>query len=65
MINITIFSKTNISIENQEYNIESMEDMVNFLTALIDKTQFSGERFCLETATIVENKVFFKTIKRW
>ena len=67
MINIAVYSNSNVSIENTEYHIDSQEDMVNFIKALLDKAYYAGERLCLEAATINESegKVYFKEIDRW
>lgn len=67
MVNITVWSKNSINIENKNYGIDTMENTVNFLIALIDKIKFSGETICLQTARIDESKgeALFKTVTRW
>ncbi len=67
MININVFSNTNVDIESKEYNIETQEDMIKFIKDLIDRVEYGGERICLEQATIDTEKgvVGYTTIERW
>lgn len=67
MINVVVYSSSNVEIEREEFHIESQDDMVKFLKTLLDKVYYSGERICLETATIDNNKgsVSFQEIDRW
>lgn len=65
MININVFSSTNVDIERQEYNIWNQEQMIKFIKDLLDKAYYGGEQLCLEKATIVEDEVIFEEIERW
>ncbi len=67
MINISVFSVKNISIETTEYNIESQESMIKFLKELLDKIYYGGERVCLEKADINTEKglVNYTEVERW
>lgn len=67
MINIVVWSHTNLDIENKSYSITNQGDMVIFLKDLMDKVYYSGERVCLESARIdkEQGKAFFTEIERW
>jgi hypothetical protein len=65
MINISVFSNENVSIENTEYHITNQAGMIKFLSELLNKVYYGGERICLEKADIVENKVNYTEINRW
>lgn len=65
MISVSIFSHRNLSLDNVEYIINNSKDMERFLTDLITKIKYGGERICLENATIHGNLVDFTEIKRW
>lgn len=70
MINITVFSNQNISLEEREFIIDSQNQMIEFLRELIKRIKFSGEIVCVEQATITEHPtgsptVIFKEIERW
>lgn len=67
MINITVYSHTNVDIENVNYLITNQADMVNFLKQLIDKVKYGGETICLEKAKTnsKEGKTNFTEIERW
>jgi hypothetical protein len=56
MVNISVFSNTCFTIENIEYNLDSQEKAIQFLLDLLNKIHYSGEKICLEKATIIENE---------
>lgn len=67
MINIVVWSKRLVDIENKSYDLNNQEDMTTFLLALLDKVHYSGESTCLETATfnIDKAKAEYTEIQRW
>lgn len=70
MININVFSKSCVVIENTEFNIENQQDMIKFLEELLNKAFYSGEKLCIEEATIVSNGIntpitLYRFIKEW
>ena len=52
MKNINVFSHSNVDIDSQEYNILTQDDMIKFLTDLLNACYYGGECVCLEKATI-------------
>lgn len=67
MINIVVWSDKNIEIESNKYHIETHDDMIALIKAILDKAYYSGERLCLEKADIdsEQGKAFFQEIERW
>jgi len=65
MVNIVVFSQTNVSIENQDYVLTTQQEMLKFLEDLLNKAYYAGEKICLESAHIEENKVIYHWIDEW
>lgn len=65
MINITVYRHDYVELEEQQYEILTQEDMIVFLHTLINKIKYGGEKVCLETANVFEDKVSFTDIDRW
>lgn len=67
MINIEVYSHTNIDIEDKSYSITNQGDMIVFLKDLLDKVYYGGETICLESIRIdnEKGKSIFTEIGRW
>lgn len=65
MINISVWSNTYIEIDSIKYEIETKEDLIRFIGTILDKVHYSGERICLESVEIKDNKNIFVEINRW
>jgi len=70
MISIYVFSKSLVTIDSTDHSILDKDEMISFLRILLDKVAFSGERFCLESADIVDKPgdlptVKYTEVKRW
>lgn len=71
MINIEVFSKSNVQIESKEWNIETQEQMIAFLTSVLNSAYYTGETIGLFKADIVKNhegdcpRVEYTEINRW
>lgn len=70
MISVIVWSHNCVTLEEKDYIINSREDMITFLTDLIYKTHYGGERICLEFARIDDSgpgtpTVLFTEIKRF
>lgn len=70
MKNITIFSHQMIALDSKDYSIKDREEMIVFLTALLDAVVYGDGTVILEKATVVDEgytspQVKFKSLGKW
>lgn len=65
MVNINVLSRSHVEIENEKFDVNSKQDLIELIKAILDKAYFSGETTCLEEVTIVNELYQYREIERW
>jgi len=66
MINIYVFTQEYVEIDNEVFSLESKEDLVKLLRAILHKSTYSGETMFLGTGELKSNnEVIYTEIERF
>lgn len=62
-----VWSNNYVDIEQDSYQIDTKENMIKFLTDILNKAYYSGETLCIESAEMDVNKgeASYTEIDRW